>query len=237
MLDPDGLLNEPYISSWLGNRENTVIRHETDIKYVERWINQLIQYPNAINAVREMQTFRASSKPLSRGQLFCIANKVRDEAASVETLLWLSNAWGGRTGLRHLRKELQSFYGSEYQTRQAALAKAFDLALTDNPKNAYSQAAKIACGLGTSFFTKFLYFVSFGTGRNNCLIFDQKVSTNLGKLDYLKLKGARYSAKWYQDYCSLLCQTALEYSNLHGSRVEPDEIERALFEGREVVDE
>lgn len=226
-----------YVGSWLGDRENTVLEHgyASTNRALPWWKLQLES--------NGMGSIELTPDPVDRGSEFVIRRDLLLLGTSpgilakddeLLRLLWHVVWWG--SGAKHSRvsPKISAFADPHNREHHFALLKeavglARDGQLSDAHKVLHSHGRATVPQLGPSYFTKFLYFV---TGGEPALILDKRAVRSLRELRCPLLGKVRiWSAEGYQEYCQTLATWAVEISE-DGTACQPDELERALFEGR-----
>ena len=252
---PDDLRMPPYVTTWLGRRDRSVLAHgftEGELKPTW-WTGALHSAGLADEGFTITVPSTADSVPkLTRGTLFDMATRLDVDSDGPEWLafLWHVLAWGSGWSRRNNRERIHAFTDPEFRRERVSLLRdATKHARNGDPRGAYSALIRRGGGripgFGPAFFTKFLYFVSENVSaqegsadRRRCLIFDARVARHLHAAGWMTLphRGQDFSANWYTDtyvsYCDLVHRWAAERTEGWGHVVAPDEIERALFAGR-----
>lgn len=244
---PNGLPAPAYANSWLGNREETILRHgfSEQLLGLDWWHRELKKAGLEAYTPR-VDPIGGDSGLLTRSDLFALGAQADGEAAML-TFFFNVLAWGSGPSRRHNKTRIEAFADERARSNNLQLlhnaAEEARSGTAQGTRHAYSTLIRRGGGqipgLGPAFFTKFLYFVGGGKGEIPCLILDARVARSLhsagwGSLPQLKTRtGWSYSYNWYTNtyvsYCELLARWAREAR----SSASPDEFERALFEGRE----
>ncbi|GAB4085058.1 hypothetical protein GCM10028784_16880 [Myceligenerans cantabricum] len=254
---PEDLEIPPYVTTWLGHRDRSVLAHGfTQNELKTTWWTDAIRSeglaPGKDVAITLPPTMDGPSK-LTRSALFDMAKRLdaHDDDDQWLVFLWHVLAWGSGRSRRNNRARIRAFADPANRgDRVLLLRQAAEHARGGDTRSAYSTLIRPGGGtipaFGPAFFTKFLYFAA-GDGPcgeaapaegRRCLIFDARVARNLHAAGWTTLPHRRssFSANWYTDtyvsYCDLLHRWAVQQSELLGAPVAPDEFERALFTGR-----
>lgn len=247
-----------YVTAWLGHRDRTVLAHGfTEHELRPTW------WANTVRSegLAPDENFAITLPPapdgvprLTRRALFTMAGRLDPSGADGEWLafLWHVLSWGSGRSRRNNRKRIHAFADpASRRDRVSLLRLAAQHARNGDARSAYSALIRrgggMIPGLGPGFFTKFLYFATGGVpggstrfdDGSRCLILDARVARNLHGAGWTTLphRGQNFSANWHTDtyvsYCDLLHRWAAQQTQTMGAVVAPDEIERALFAGRD----
>lgn len=254
---PDHVEIPRYVTTWLGHRDRSVLAHgfTADELRPTWWADTVSSEGLATEgsfAIALASTVDGVPM-LTRQALFEMAGRLdtSDDSAWLE-FLWHVLSWGSGRSRRNNRKRIRSFADPAWRAdRVAFLRLAAQHARDGDARAAYSGLIQRGGGkipaLGPAFFTKFLYFATANvTGEQaspadgrRCLILDARVARNLHAAGWTTLphRGQNFSANWYTEtyvsYCDLLHRWATQQTQALGTVIAPDELERALFAGRE----
>lgn len=227
---------DSYVGSWLGDRDATVLSHgyESTNAALPWWRGQLRVNGMGFVDLSPDPTGRGASY-VTRRDLFQFAEQpgLLESDDGVLRFLWHVVWWG--SGKKHSRVALKIRSFADPATRATHLTllrRATEFAQAGKIADAYGtlqNGGKAAIPqLGPSYFTKFLYF---STGGQTAFVIDKRT---VDSLDALRCPSAPIRTPWtaqeYATYCSTLSAWADELSAA-GTPCQPDELERALFEG------
>lgn len=255
---PDDLRIPQYVTTWLGHRGQSVLAHGfTDDELRPTWWANTVS-SEGIAAKGSFAIALASTvggvPMLTRRALLEMAGRLTtsDDDSGWLEFLWHVLAWGSGRSRRNNRKRIRSFADSASGADRVSLLRlAAQHARDGDARAAYSSLIQRRGGripaLGPAFFTKFLYFATANVSgeqaspadSRGCLILDARVARNLHAAGWATLphRGQNFSANWstetYVSYCDLLHLWATQQTEALGTVIAPDELERALFTGRE----
>ena len=239
---PPDLAPPAWVGSWLGRREDLIVRHGfTSDQLLLTWWNDHLAAAGMTDHQVRLHSREGGTPGLTRGDLFGMASSL-DESSSDDdylTLLWHVLAWGSGTSRRNNVKRIAAFTDPTAREERVGLLRAATAAARQgDTATAYGTLIRRGGGaipdLGPAFFTKFLYFVGGGKPEHACLILDARVATTLHAAGWWTIPAGSYN--WYTQtyvaYCSLLAEWARAATVAAGQPIAPDEFERALFAGR-----
>lgn len=240
---PEGLKAPEYARSWLEDRDSTVLNQGFTDEYLGlAWWDAALAARGAEPLAWQFDPLDRDGRRITRRSLFAMADMARDPVTVLPFIVHVL-AWGSGSSRRYNNKRLDALTGGSAAGNLGLLAEAAEHASTGDARSAYALLVRRGGGrirgLGPAFFTKFLYFAGKAESEVPCLILDARVAQRLHAAGWNDLPSSRsgtgrsYSYNWYTDtyvsYCGLLARWARE----HGAGVQPDEFERALFEGKE----
>jgi hypothetical protein len=226
-----------YVGSWLGDRDANVLNHgyEYANAALPWWRQQLRDNGMSFVDLGPDPTGRGA-KYVARRDLFHLAEQpgLLESDDGMLQFLWHVVWWGSGKKHSHVAPKIQAF--AEPTARIEFLRILRDATAAAQARQfaeAYSmlqtRGKAVIPQLGPSYFTKFLYFATAG---HAALILDQRAADSLRALSCPSAPGRRpWTAGEYEAYGSTLAEWAAELSAAK-TPCQPDELERALFEGK-----
>lgn len=213
-----------------GSTRADVLGHDVEVR-PGRWMAQTAKrgLPAPVGRFASGDTFR-----ISRGQVLAAADNDITPENAVQ-LWYAAMAWGLGTRARSFYQRLDGL-ADDFDTNNALLVDAWAAVRSGaEPQDCYrvlltEKGATRITFFGAAFVTKYLYFAHGTTTPVRNLILDEVVATNLRPHGWPESHTGAWWPTTYQRYCDLLGAWARDATEARGAPVQPDEVEKAVFQ-------